>query len=282
MIHAVRHLVMALIAGVFVLAPGATAGVADASATYSDEIGDSGPGPDISTITVSHSAGALVIHIAVTNRTALAVPDQAGVALDVDPEASTGSPLPEFQGADVVLQLFGDGDFWLRRWNGTTFPFEPAPSPSFHAGWAAGYRFSVALDELGSPKKIGFVAVTQHAPPGTSVYVDLFRARYNVETGTGEDPFVDPQVPSAPTGVRATRSLRSGVRITWLPMDHAAEYEVWRARARTGRGARIATTQNTSFLDRRAARGIAYYYWVKAVNEVGSSKPSRRVLGKRR
>jgi hypothetical protein len=281
-IGAVKYLLSALLAGVFVLAPGAGAGVADGSAAYSDAVGDAGDAPDISTVTLSHSAGVLVIHVAVANRSALRVPDQAGVFLDVDPDASTGAPQPQFYGSDVLLELFGDGRFWQRRWNGTTFPLEPVPSASYRAEWAAGYRFSIALEELGAPKKIGFIPMTLSAPAGAGIEQDQFRAVYNVETATGEDPFVDPQAPNSPTGVGATRTLRTGVRVTWHPADQAAGYEVWRARTRTGRGARIGTTEHESFLDRRAARGIAYFYWVRAVNDVGKSKPSRRVVGIRR
>jgi len=271
--------VAAMLVGFFVVVAGAPAAVRNGSATFTDPVGDAANAPDISSITVSDEAGVLIVHAVVQNRTGLQWPDQAAVFLNVDGNAPTGAP--QFGGADVLLELVGDGSFWQRRWNGTTFPREPVPSPSYRAGWVDGYRFSIGLSELGMPKKVFFFVKTVYAPAGR-IEEDNAIGLYNLETGSGEVPFVEVEPPNAPTGVRATRMLRTGVRITWASVEEAVEYEVWRARSRAGRGARIGTTAKTTFLDRRAARGTWYFYWVKALNDGGESSPSRRVLGTRR
>lgn len=275
-----KRAVVAALVGLFIVAGGASAGVADGSGTFSDSVGDAGGAPDVASVTVSDAAGVLVVHVALANRTALQRVDQAGVFLNIDEDAPTGARSAEFMGADVLLELVGDGSYRQRRWDGATFPFDPVESPTYRAEWASGYRFSIALSELGMPRKLTVIVKTLHAPAGTFEQ-DLAFGFYNVETGRTEDPFVDLQVPEAPTGIRATRTLRTSVRITWDHVDYAERYEVWRARASSGRGRRIGTTENATLLDRRTTPGVRYFYWVRAFNELGMSDASRRVVGKR-
>ena len=274
--------VFAALAAVLVVAGAASARIADGGGTFSDALGDAGDAPDIASVTVSDTAGVLVVQAAVTNRTALQVPDAAGIFLNVDGDAQTGACAPEFQCADVLLELRGDGSYVDRRWNGTTFPFDGVPSPTYRADWASGYRFSIALSEIGTPQKLTVVVKTTYAPAGTSVPTDHALGFYDVAAGRVVDPFTDLQVPQTPSSVHATRTLRAGVRVTWDPMDYAERYDVWRARTATAPGGRIGTAESGTFLDRRAACGVRYFYWVRALNELGASAPSRRVIGKRR
>ena len=274
-----KHAAIALTA-VLLAAGTASARIADGSGTFSDPVGDAGDAPDIGLVTVSDTAGALIVHAALANRTALQAPDAAGVFLNVDGDAPTGACGPEFHCADVLLGLQGDGSYVDRRWNGTTFPLESVASPTFRAEWASGYRFSIALSEIGTPQRLTIVVKTLRG--GTSVPTDHALGFYDVVTGRVVDPFTDPQVPETPSSVRATQTLRTGVRVTWDPMDHAERYDVWRARTATARGGRVGTVESATFLDRRAARGVRYFYWVRALNELGASASSRRVIGKRR
>jgi hypothetical protein len=278
----VRYALAAALAGLLVTAGAASAGLADGSGTFSDAVGDSGDAPDVASVTVSDTAGVLVVHATLANRTALQVPDSAGVFLNLDEDALTGACAVEFQCADVLLELHGNGSYWQRRWNGTTFPLEPVPSATYRAEWASGYRFSIALSELGMPRKLTVVVKTLYSPAGTSFPQDLAFGFYNVETGRVEDPFTDVRLPEAPSGVRATRTLRTGVRVTWDPTDYAERYEVWRAKSFNARGGRIWTGESEAFLDRRAVRGVRYFYWVRALNELGAGAASPRVVGKRR
>lgn len=76
-------------------------------------------------------------------------------------------------------------------------------------------------------------------------------------------------VPASPGRVRAQPAGVS-IRVTWSSVPGASRYEVWRS---LGRGARqqIATALRSPFLDRSAARGIRYRYWLRAINTVGKS-----------
>ena len=254
------------------------------SATFVDPAGDAAGAPDISAVTVAHDdAGTLTFRIAVSDRTALVFGDQSAVFLNVDERLDTGAT--EFLGADVLLELVYDARFWLRRWNGSTFPLDPSPSASLTAAWSEGYRFSIALAELGSPRRIGFMAITL-ATPGGLVARDQLIGGYDTQTGEAIDPLPEPPPdiapPSAPQGVRASRARRDGVRIEWKASAGASKYEVWRSRTRSGRGLRVGTTTRTTFLDKRVARRIPHYYAARAGNADGWSPFSRKVLGTRR
>ena len=262
----------------------ASAVVTAGSATFVDPAGDAAGAPDISAVTVAHDdAGTLTVRIAVSDRTALVLGDQAFVFLNVDERLDTGAT--EYLGADVLLQLFFDGSFWMRRWNGSTFPLEASPSASLTAGWSEGYRFSIALAELGSPRRIAFLAGTFATPGGLSARDQLIGG-YDTQTGEAIDPLPEPPPdiapPSAPQGVRASRARRDGVRIAWKASAGASKYEVWRSRTRSGRGLRVATTTGTTFLDRRVARRVSHYYAARAGNADGWSPFSPKVLGARR
>jgi hypothetical protein len=82
--------------------------------------------------------------------------------------------------------------------------------------------------------------------------------------------------PDVPGAVSATRSIAGYVRVTWRAVPNAASYEIWRS------GSRIATTRGTRYDDRGTRRGRVYAYTVRAVNPLGTSRSSARVLGSRR
>ena len=271
----------------------ASAHVTGGSATIVDPLGDVVGAPDISSVTVAHDdAGTLSLRIAVSNRTGLVLGETAVVFINVDESPDTGSF--ELFGTDVQFVLNGDGSFLMRRWDQSTLSFLPAPSPSasLTAGWADGYRFSIALAELGSPRRIEFAAGTRAAGSG-AVAKDQLNGWYDTQTGSGGifDPLVEPppatppavpKAPAAPQHVGASRTRRDGVRIEWKASARASKYEVWRSGTQSGRGLRVGTTTRTTFLDKRGARGIAYYYAARAGNDGGWSPFSRKVLGARR
>ena len=187
-----RTLVAAVIAAFTIVAIpiSASARVTAGSATFVDPAGDAAGAPDISAVTVAHDdAGTLAFRIAVSDRTALVLGDQAFVFLNVDERLDTGAT--DYLGADVLLQLFFDGSFWMRRWNGSTFPLEASPSASLTAGWSEGYRFSIALAELGSLRRIAFLAGTFATPGGLSARDQLIGG-YDTQTGEAIDPLPEP------------------------------------------------------------------------------------------
>jgi hypothetical protein len=256
------------------------------SATIADPVGDAGVAPDISAVTVANDeSGTLSFRTAVTNRTGLVAGEAAVVFINIDERFDTGTF--ELFGADVQLVLNGDGSFLMRRWDQTTLAFVLAPSPpSLNAGWFEGYRFSIALTELGSPRRIQFAAGTRTTAAGT-VVSDQLNGQFDTQTGEGglfdpsnPNPVTNP--PAAPQGMRASRVRRDGVRIDWKTSAGASTYEIWRSRTQGGRGLRVATTTGTTFLDKRAAHGVPYYYAARAGNAKGWSPFSGKVLGRRR
>ena len=65
-----------------------------------------------------------------------------------------------------------------------------------------------------------------------------------------------------------------GVKITWGKVTGADKYYVYR-KVKGGSYSKIGTTTKTSYTDKKAKSGKKYYYYVKAVNEVGSSDSSK-------
>lgn len=82
-------------------------------------------------------------------------------------------------------------------------------------------------------------------------------------------------VPAAPTGVQASDgTYEDRVQITWYSVSNADSYEVWRNTTNnSGSATKISTTPitATSFNDSTVVQDTTYYYWVKAVNGVGTS-----------
>ncbi len=78
--------------------------------------------------------------------------------------------------------------------------------------------------------------------------------------------------PATPAGVSASDGdFEDKIRVTWNASDGATTYEVYRADSFSGQKARIKTTTATVYEDRALPCGVDYYYWVKAVNDAGSS-----------
>jgi hypothetical protein len=264
------------------------------SATIVDAVGDAGGAPDITAVAVANDdSGSLSFRIVVSNRTELVAGETAVIFINSDERRDTGTP--ELFGADVQFVLNGDGSFLMRRWDESSlsFPLAPSPSASLTAGWSDGYRFSIALSELKSPRRIEFAAGTRTAAGG-AVAKDQLNGRYDTQTGEGVafDPFLDippatsppaaSKPPAAPQTVGASRARRDGVRISWATSAGALKYELWRSATPRGLGLRVGTTTATTFVDKRAARGVLYYYAARAGNTTGWSPFSHKVRGGRR
>jgi hypothetical protein len=80
--------------------------------------------------------------------------------------------------------------------------------------------------------------------------------------------------PSTPSNLTA-RSTRSGVLLRWTGSANTVLYEVWRGRSL------IATTSASTYLDKTARRHATYRYAIRALNPLGSSAFSDRVVGRR-
>ena len=88
--------------------------------------------------------------------------------------------------------------------------------------------------------------------------------------------FPEIRPPGTPTGLLATRTLRTGIQLQWGAAARATRYEVWRGRSQ------IATTTRLSYLDWRAAAGSTFRYRVRARDVAGAGPWSRTVAGRRR
>ena len=84
----------------------------------------------------------------------------------------------------------------------------------------------------------------------------------------------DPVAPSAPSGVSASDGTSTAlVRVTWSASSGATSYKVYRATSDSSSAATVLASGLTSLYydDSTAEVGTTYFYWVKAVNSVGTS-----------
>jgi hypothetical protein len=115
-----------------------------------DPAGDSGPGPDITKVTVSaDDAGILTFRIEMPNRATLGPEYSAIVFLDTDSNPATGD-----HGTNYALGMVG-GASALLRWNGSTpEPVRPSTATASYANGVA--TLSVSAIELGGTSSFGF------------------------------------------------------------------------------------------------------------------------------
>jgi hypothetical protein len=114
---------------VFTSRPLAGAGSASNSQQFVDSSGDSGSGPDISTVNVSNDdSGKLTIQVRFANRQVLGAQDGVLIGLNTDLNLTTGSG-----GVDYVLEAIGN-QWALGAWNGSSFVNAPAPTFSATEG----------------------------------------------------------------------------------------------------------------------------------------------------
>jgi hypothetical protein len=105
--------------------------------------------------------------------------------------------------------------------------------------------------------------------------LDVVRNVFGAQTfGTGVTCSTAPARPAAPAHVRAV-GRHDGIHLSWSGVRGAARYEVWRA------SKRIATTTRTSYVDRRATRGVRFRYWIVAISASGRSNPSAPAAARR-
>lgn len=83
--------------------------------------------------------------------------------------------------------------------------------------------------------------------------------------------------PAAPTNPGATPNGSSEVDLQWDAMPTADSYEVWRGDAGTGTETFLDTTTTASYTDTTVSADTTYDYYIKAVNDVGTSGPSQEV-----
>jgi hypothetical protein len=102
----------------------------------------------------------------------------------------------------------------------------------------------------------------------------------NWTTGTFDCMVLRP--PSPPTGVSASDGTYTGkVQVSWNASSGATSYEIWRSTKKNSRFAsRIAEVVSSPYDDTSVPAGTTYWYWVKAVNSIGTSDFSGGDSGK--
>lgn len=126
---------------------------AGGSASYADASGDSGSGPDITSVQVTNDdRGNVTFTIALPNRPSPTPELFLLVFLDTDSDANTGDP--QAGGADYALASDG-GAAGLGKWNGSRHAFSvPA---SLVTSYAAGtLRISISAADLGTTSGFRF------------------------------------------------------------------------------------------------------------------------------
>ncbi len=180
--------------------------------------------------------------------------------------SSISFPPPLQPPSDVVVSV-GDSKVVL-AWT----PLPGADSYSIFRGSAAGgeglvpYRKDVEeslfTDEGLTNGQVYFYEIAAENSAGESVRSSELSAK----------PL--PSVPATPTGLRG-RVLRSQIVLTWDATPGATAYKVFRSTLSGKEGAfEYAASRTSSFTDKAALAGRAYFYWIKAVNMAGVSGQS--------
>jgi hypothetical protein len=156
-------------------------------AEYQDPTGDSGPGPDITKVTVSaDDAGTLSFHVETPNRPTIGSEYSVIVYLDTDSNPATG-----LRGTDYALGMVG-GFTALLRWNGTEpEPVRPSTATGSYSNGVA--TLSVNAIELGGASSFGF---------WVGVHDDVDDdSNWDAAPGSGTVAYslVAPAAPAAPT-----------------------------------------------------------------------------------
>ena len=108
------------------------------------------------------------------------------------------------------------------------------------------------------------------------ITTDYGGAEYYLIRDTG--PVIKPGIP---TGVNASKRIKSKVQLSWNYVWGATSYEIVRSENIPSTGKVIGTTRFTGFADTFATPGQAFYYSIRAVNSAGKGKSSAPVMGRK-
>lgn len=122
------------------------------------------------------------------------------------------------------------------------------------------------------------------ATPGTTYWYWI-----KAVDACGTSPFsladsgVRAATPTAPTGVAASDgSSCASVTVSWNAVAGAVDYEVWRNTTNnSGTASLLATVGSSPYADAAATPGTIYFYWVKTINDCGTSGFSASDSGSR-
>ena len=100
---------------------------------------------------------------------------------------------------------------------------------------------------------------------GTSAYS-------NIVSGTARTP-----APAAPVLKGGTSSASGKPQLTWAAVNGAAKYDVYRSNRADGTFSKVGSTDKTTYVNTGAAKGVTYFYKIRAVGASGASGFSNTV-----
>ncbi|MDR0623525.1 MAG: fibronectin type III domain-containing protein [Treponema sp.] len=161
-------------------------------------------------------------------------------------------------------------------------------SSSISVSWnavsdAASYKVYYELGSSSTKNLAGTVTGTQFTHTGLTAGTTYFYYIKSVNTSGLESSYSSYayattgsssggiSVPSAPTGVTATRQSASTVLVSWNPVTGATSYKVYWSYTSTGTYTLAGSTSYTTYTDTGWGASETGYFKVKAVNSAGES-----------
>jgi hypothetical protein len=121
---------------------------------------------------------------------------------------------------------------------------------------------------------------------GTTYYYQLAAySAYGESPRTAEKIASRGTAPSAPLNVTAAKRLYGGVKLTWSPPASnggasITRYRIYRSKVSGNETFLISVGNVTKYVDKATKKGVRYYYWVRAVNVLGTGPRSSEVSAK--
>ena len=105
------------------------------------------------------------------------------------------------------------------------------------------------------------------ASAGKMYYYKVMAVHSNISANSAFSSVVSCRCKLARPEVKSANISSSGkIKLSWSAVDGAIKYEIHRATRKDGTYSKLATTEKTSFTDKKASVGRTYYYKVKAVH----------------
>lgn len=144
-----------VVAGVMLCALLVFAGVAGGARGFTDAAGDNNAAPDVTSVSLSQSAGTLTVTVAVQNYATLPNASWFNLWFDVDNNSSTGDEA----GDERLVRFLNTGAVELYSWNGNQFA--QATPTGISGSFAAGtLTLTAPLATLGTQATFGMLAVS--------------------------------------------------------------------------------------------------------------------------
>ena len=95
--------------------------------------------------------------------------------------------------------------------------------------------------------------------------------------GHTETRAIDMLPPEAPAISVGNDAVSGKTLVSWDAVEGAAEYEIFRSTAKTGKYTSVDTVSETSYLDEAAKAGVSYYYYVVAISADGAESEKSNI-----